>query len=169
MDRSYPVAISGGRDYQPTPDDLAAFWRIWDRIGATELHHGDCNGELFRKTGRVVGVDQAVAAEVRRLRPEIRIVPHPANWYPDWWRGPGPWKAAGPKRNREMTIPCYALIHFFGGRGTQTAIDAFRRSGRHLHSILDEVVASWSSGCGGRGRGLPAGARPKRCLLGQLL
>jgi hypothetical protein len=118
-----PVAVTGGRDYTPTPEDYAAFWRLWDTAGATELHHGDSRG-----------VDRLVAAEMRRRRPEVKVIAHAADW-----NAYG--KKAGPFRNQEMMASATALIVFPGGVGTANCVSVACRQGKPVHYIQTPTSA----------------------------
>jgi hypothetical protein len=117
----FPVVVTGGRDHNPSREELNAFWAIFDRIDATELHHGNARG-----------VDLGVAGEVRRSRPEVPVIPHPADWDTHG-------KAAGPIRNQAMLLTGLALIAFPGGRGTEHCKAAAARMGRPVFLIEDEV------------------------------
>lgn len=129
------VAITGGRQYTPSRQDMERFWEIFDRLGPTELHHGDSRG-----------VDHFVAAAVRRLRPGVKIVAHPAQWE---LHG----KAAGPHRNREMMLVASDLIAFPGGRGTRSCEVAAQQLGRRIHYVVERaapvVVAAHGKPVGG--------------------
>lgn len=120
--KSVAVAITGGRDYEPTPGDMERFWELFTELGANELHHGDSRG-----------VDRYVAAAVRKARPGLRIVAHSARWD---LHG----KRAGPLRNQEMMVASSALIAFPGGKGTRSCEEAARHLGRPVHFIVAPPV-----------------------------
>lgn len=122
QDGRVAVAVTGGRQYTPTREDMTRFWEIFDSLGATELHHGDSRG-----------VDHFVAAAVRRQHPGVKIVVHPAKWE---LHG----KAAGPHRNREMMLVAAHLIAFPGGRGTRSCEEAARHLHRPVHYIVSPAV-----------------------------
>jgi hypothetical protein len=113
------VAISGGRDYVPSQADIEAFWKIWDRVGGVELHHGGANG-----------TDKYMGGVMRRHQPEAKIVVH----LPDWDRQG---KAAGPIRNRQMLAQADVLIAFPGGKGTDDCIRAARELNRPVWRVID--------------------------------
>jgi hypothetical protein len=119
--RHFPLAVTGTRKRGPTPEELAAFWRLFDRLGGTELHHGDAQG-----------IDRGVASAARRTRPALKVVAHPAAWTQ---HGP----AAGPIRNQEMLMTCRALVAFPGGVGTANCTRQAQTMGRPVHLIADEV------------------------------
>lgn len=123
---SYPIGTTGGRDIQPTRGQLDVFWRIFDRLGGTELHHG-----------AAPGWDTAVAEDAKARRPKLVVEAHPANWRPD---GPGGEidYSAGPRRNSNMARMCFECIAAPGGTGTQNCIKAYRRLGKPVHFIEDE-------------------------------
>lgn len=115
----FPVVVTGGRDHNPTREELNAFWAVFDHIGGTELHHGDARG-----------VDRQVAADAHRRG--VQVTARPADWTAHG-------KAAGPIRNREMLLVGLALIAFPGGRGTENAKAAAVRMGRPVHQVEEEV------------------------------
>jgi hypothetical protein len=119
--RHLPIAISGTRNREPTEEEMAGFWLLFDRLGGTELHHGACRG-----------IDEGVARRAEKERPHLKIVPHPADW--DSF---GP--SAGPIRNRAMMAASRALIAFPGNDGTQNCIRAAQRQDRPVHLITDEI------------------------------
>jgi len=115
------IAITGGRDYGPSRADIETFWRLWRELAGeedVELHHGDARG-----------VDRYMAAVVRRERPGVRIVPHPANW--DLYG-----KGAGFIRNQEMVGQVDFLIAFPGGNGTAHCV----RTARSLGLTVKEIA-----------------------------
>lgn len=111
------IAITGGRDHHPSEAETEAFKRIFDRLAGSELHHGDSRG-----------VDRFIAAMVKRLRPDIRIIAHPADWNAHG-------KKAGPLRNRAMVAQCDFLIAFPGGKGTQNCADAARELRKPVYLV----------------------------------
>lgn len=115
-----PVAVTGGRDHEPTEEELAEFFTIFTRLGGTELHDGDCRG-----------VDRGVRAWMNRHHPEISTRSWPVLPID------GPWPAAGPWRNRRMLVQSVSqhLIHFPGGRGTASCIRIARELGIPTHSV----------------------------------
>lgn len=116
-----PLAVTGSRNLTPSEAQLLAFWALFDRLGGTELHHGDCRG-----------VDRAVAADARRRRPDLPVIAHPAEWD---LHG----KAAGPIRNEDMARICQAAVAFPGHVGTAGCIRAFHRLGKKVLFVQDEV------------------------------
>lgn len=116
-----PIAVTGGRDRQPTATELQAFWFCFDRLGGDALLHGDARG-----------VDRAVAADARRRRRGLVVIAYPADW-DRYGRG------AGPIRNAVMVMDSSALIAFPGGVGTANAVANARRIGRPIHRIEDEI------------------------------
>jgi hypothetical protein len=76
------VAVTGGRDYNPSPSELAALLEILQRRGAVELRHGDAPG-----------VDRACADVAEQAG--IKVTPWPADWMTYGGR-------AGPIRNARM-------------------------------------------------------------------
>lgn len=116
------AAITGGRSYTPTRADLAKFWELFDGAGAGELHHGDAPG-----------VDRYVAAVVRRERPAVAVVAHPADWNLHGRR-------AGPLRNRQMMAAADLLIAFPGGRGTESCVAEARKLGRPVHFVAKPQI-----------------------------
>lgn len=115
--RSFRLAVTGGRDYTPTLEEMRAFRRLFDELKPTELHHGGSRG-----------VDAFVALWVAREYPATAIVEH----RPDW-NSLG--KAAGPIRNREMMTRCEALAAFQGGRGTQNCVFVARQQGKAVSFV----------------------------------
>lgn len=122
------VAVTGGREHYPTDEELAAFWRTFERVEGSELHHGDARG-----------VDRVVArfAEAKG----VKVVPHPARWG-DYHPKPGYKNPAGAFRNQEMVMHCACLIAFPGGAGTANAAKAARVIGRPCYFISDELARS---------------------------
>lgn len=118
---SRPIAVTGGRDHEPTLAELQAFWFCFDRWGGAALLHGDARG-----------VDRAVAADARRRRPTLMVIAYAADW-----KKYG--RAAGPLRNQALVLACSALIAFPGGVGTANAVASARRLGRPVHRIEDEL------------------------------
>lgn len=118
------VAVTGGRDFQPTREHLRRFWQLFDEVHGSELHHGDCGG-----------VDKQVALNAANTRPGLRVVAHPADWRPDGPSGRLD-RSAGPKRNERMMALCTVLIAFPGGRGTNSCLRIARRAGRRILYVV---------------------------------
>lgn len=116
------VAVTGGRDYTPTREEMARFWEFFEQLGASVLRHGDAPG-----------VDRYVAAQMRQRRPDVVVVAHPADW--NRWG-----KAAGPHRNREMMEKSAALIAFPGGRGTLSCERETRGLGKPIYRAWEVPV-----------------------------
>jgi len=122
------IAITCGRHYRPTPDDMAAFWSFWHELGGTELVHGDYpdpeGGDRF--------VAEHVHAEGYRVKS-----------FPVDRRLDGDWPAAGPRRNRRMlrVSGARALIHFPGGKGTRDCIKAAKAMRLVLREIPQTPLA----------------------------
>lgn len=115
------IAITGSRDHTTTREEMNAFWAIFDGVDGVELHHGDAQG-----------VDRSVAIAFHRAHPELKIVPHPADW-------DRLGKSAGPIRNQDMMRAVGFLIAWPGGAGTANCIRIARQLGRPVHFIADEV------------------------------
>ncbi|MDB2496377.1 SLOG family protein [Verrucomicrobiales bacterium] len=92
--RGLSTIIAGGRDYQPTEDDLA-------RLNDLPIREVVSGGST--------GVDQA--GEEWAGNRGIPVKKFPADWK-RYGRG------AGPRRNREMAEYADALVLLPGGRGT---------------------------------------------------
>lgn len=124
------VVITGSRRRIPNEEEMAAFWRLLATLEPVAvLHHG-----------AATGVDTYVATQVERLRPDIQVVPHRANWYPAGRpSSAGPDRSAGPIRNRQMLVLGSALIAFPGGTGTANCCRQAREMGRGLLSVKAEV------------------------------
>jgi len=107
------IAIAGGRDHEPSWDELLAFQRLWRREGGQVLIHGDAEG-----------VDRAMAA--RAAARGIEVIPVPVDHAQD-----GPWPAAGHRRNWRMlsTQRPALLVAFPGNRGTAGCVAAALRLG----------------------------------------
>lgn len=122
------IVITGSRSRNPTREEMNAFWRLLRSLEPVlELHHG-----------AATGVDSYVAAQVRGLRPDIRVVPHPALWRPAGRSGPVD-RRAGPIRNGEMLVLGSALLAFPGGSGTADCCRQARELGRRVLSVAEEV------------------------------
>jgi hypothetical protein len=128
MEDTMDIAVTGSRKGRPTTEQLNAFWRLFGRLGGSKLHHGDAPG-----------VDRRVAADARQRYPTLEVIRHPANWRPDGPEGDIDY-GAGPRRNTEMAVNCRAVIAFPGGLGTENCCKAFRRAGKHIHYVEDEVL-----------------------------
>lgn len=112
------IAVTGGRDFEPTSAELDRFWELWYGLaleGRPVLLHGDSRG-----------VDRAVAAAVRRKG--FEVIAFPANWDRHG-------KAAGPLRNEQMMKQAEALIAFPGGRGTAHCTSIARQAGKSVYLI----------------------------------
>jgi len=119
----FHLAITGGRDYHPTPSDLSYFLTLWDALSPSALHHGACRG-----------VDTIVSRWLPTVRPSTRIIAHPAIWQrPDGSTD----RSAGFRRNREMLTFCQALIAFPGGNGTRHAVRTAWELGLDVYDIRD--------------------------------
>lgn len=144
------VAVTGGRDMQPTPAELAALFGALRRRRARVL-----------RVGCARGVDAAVLEAARRLELGLGwelaalrlfvIERWVADWHNETGRMPGEprggvWPSAGPMRNRAMltgdvglvervecTIPSAgtadALVYWPGGRGTKDCREQAARLG----------------------------------------
>lgn len=95
------VAVTGGRDFQPTHADSWALRSLLVFLAPTLLRHGACKG-----------ADLWFAAVAQRL--SIPTEAFPA----DWSQG----KSAGPRRNRLMLAGADHLISAPGGVGTNGCI-----------------------------------------------
>lgn len=124
------IAITGGRDYRPSPEEMRRFWDIWHELGATSLVHGACNKDLFERTGEIRGVDMFVGEHVRGDGYEVIEVPvdHQLD---------GPWPFAGPRRNRRMLASFHAdlLVAFPGGKGTRDCVAAAGELGIEVRRV----------------------------------
>lgn len=125
------LAYCGSRSGIPTKEEVSALLRLCDRLGVTHVHHGACK-RWNRERRAWVGIDHLVALVVKGRRPDLILVEH----IPDW-EGEG--LSAGPKRNAEMARACTDLAWWPGGKGTESCIREFRRAGRVVHSIQEEV------------------------------
>lgn len=96
------IAVTGGRDHEPTLAELRAFHRLWVREGGGVLIHGDARG-----------VDRFMGARAEAREIEVRKVPVDE-------RLDGSWPGAGMARNRRMLVQERAevLVAFPGNRGT---------------------------------------------------
>ena len=116
------VVITGSRRRIPNEEEMAAFWRLLATLEPVAvLHHG-----------AATVVDTYVAAQVERLRPDIQVVPHRADWY-------SAGRSAGPIRNRQMLVLGSALIAFPGNTGTADCCRQAQEMGRRLLSVEAEV------------------------------
>jgi hypothetical protein len=110
------VAITGGREYEPSPLELSAFLEfLADTLDADELHHGASGS-----------VDWGVSTLVRFTFPHIFVKPWPVDTRID-----GPWPAAGCRRNGRMLEGSHAdvLARFKGNRGTRDCTAQARGKG----------------------------------------
>lgn len=124
------MVITGSRRRIPDEEEMAAFWRLLATLEPVAvLHHG-----------AATGVDSYVAAQVERLCPDIQVVPHRANWYPEGRPSPaGPDRSAGPIRNRQMLVLGSVLIAFPGDIGTANCCRQAGEMGRRILSVEAEV------------------------------
>lgn len=108
------VAITGGRDREPTKEEMSQFWLFWMELHAEAVSTGQ--GEPVLVHGDCRGTDRYVAEHVagEGFKVEAFPVDHEID---------GPWPAAGPRRNRRMLESgTDALIQFLGGRGTADCV-----------------------------------------------
>lgn len=131
------VAVSGGRDVQPTQDEIARLSRALYRRRVRVVRLGACP----------TGVDAAIQAWAEALPADLERGRGWVweQWQADWNRHGN---AAGPMRNRAMlegdgmlcggvfTVgglvskgPASALIHWPGGKGTASAVTEAKRLG----------------------------------------
>lgn len=110
------AVVTGGRDYTPTPAELAELGRVLE----------DRDIEVVR-TGGATGVDTVVHGHVRDIWER-------ESWPADW-KAHG--KAAGPKRNAEMlsTPGVRLVVAFKGGAGTFNCIKQAKQRGVDVHVI----------------------------------
>lgn len=106
------IAVTGGRDYNPTKTDEQAFQLLWIEKGGVELLVGDARG-VDRWATQWGHANRVLVRQVRVFR---------ANW--DFYG-----KMAGMIRNGEMLREADALIAFPGGRGTANAVRQARDKG----------------------------------------
>lgn len=111
------LAVTGGRDYRLTTDDCLGIQSIIDKLGVTEVRHGDCRG-----------ADRAVAAFVRSAYPRVRVEAYQATWAENG-------KAAGPIRNAAMLLGAHALLALPGGKGTADAVAKAKARGIPIHTL----------------------------------
>ena len=123
--REFVVAVTGGRDYKPTRDELNELLDLLIDLRATKLVHGDARG-----------VDREVAGWVRlwsgqglldvdgNRQVELPIVAYYVREDLD-----GPWPAAGMRRNTRMLKDAkpQLLVAFRGGCGTEGCKKAAKR------------------------------------------
>lgn len=115
------IAITGGRDRIPTPEEMGRFWNLWRELGGTVLLHGAVRGTDFY-------VAELVASEGYLVRA-----------IPVCFGLDGAWPGAGPRRNRRMLVEGgpLALIAFPGDEGTADC----RRQAKKLGIPVYEVAA----------------------------
>lgn len=116
------IAITGGRDHVPTPEELHAFTSWCVQLEASVVRHGDCPLRKRKSDGKWSSVDRLVAQHLQRTT-YLCVDPWPALWdlFPRW--------EAGPRRNRCMLS---------GDRSDW---------GRELEQLADRLVA-WPGGPG---------------------
>lgn len=137
MIQCYPgeiVAVTGGREYAPTPEEVYCFTVFTEE--AAVIRHGDCRG-----------LDRIIAWHAKRWQKDRD--PDTIQAWPADWAEYGP--AAGPIRNREMLTgfragvvvapPASVLLAFPGGRGTASAIDVATSHGVKVVHIAELVEA----------------------------
>lgn len=107
------IAVSGGRDHEPTPAEKIAFLRLWRRLEGDLLLVGDATG-----------VDACLRAWARKNRIDHAVFY--ARWETTVPRG-----AAGPNRSFKMLHDgrAEALARFPGGTGTERCVIHARRLG----------------------------------------
>ena len=143
------LAVTGGRDVEPTSAELAALFAACYRRRVRVLRVGDCP----------TGVDACVAAAVRALRPGLD--PGQRSWTLEVWTAD--WsrlgRRAGPERNQAMLRgdssgtggviavggivsagAAGVLVAWPGGKGTASACQAARDEGIRVVGI-SEIVA----------------------------
>lgn len=100
------IAVTGGRDYIPSPEDYDWFDALTKSLGITLLLNGGARG-----------VDRCIRAHCQRLG--IKTKTYEANWKKYGY-------SAGPVRNRQMLDDGKprVLIAFPGGKGTNDCIKA---------------------------------------------
>lgn len=108
------VGITGGRDRNPTKDQLRAFGSI------VRSHHlGEDgfwrDGPTTLAEGTAVGIDRAITRLVRSRLREWFIEPFPAQWNAHF-------QEAGKVRNAVVVRVCDYLVCFGGGYGTWNAV-----------------------------------------------
>ena len=139
------VAVTGGRDVQPSRVELAALARALEACRCTTLRHGDARG-----------VDRAVAAYVADVRPGVMLEAWPARWrLPDDVvdRGAGPRRSAAMLRGdthdasvtwARASLPlrprAVTLIAWPGGPGTRGCCAYARKLGVQVIDIEALVV-----------------------------
>lgn len=113
------VMITGGRDYRNVPRVYQILDAAVDRLGLSELIHGDCP----------TGAD-AIGAQWATDR-GVKQTAMPADWDTHGAK-------AGPLRNQAMIdlLPDY-VIGFPGGRGTRDALKRARRAG------IEPILIDW--------------------------
>lgn len=102
------IVATGGRDVNPTEDEMADFAHWIEAAGVTEVNHGGCP----------TGLDAFLQTWCHG---RIAVRPHPVDHRLD-----GPWPGAGPRRNGRMLRsldengwPIQAVAAFRGGKGTR--------------------------------------------------
>ena len=112
------VAITGSRDRRPGAEEFQAFLALYERLGGTELLHGDCRG-TDQHVGRLAEKHGLVVTAV----PVVHSVD-------------GPWPGAGPRRNRRMLAKgAEALIAFQGNKGTRNCVATARLMGIPVYFV----------------------------------
>lgn len=110
------AVVTGGRDYTPTPDELAELWRVLERRDIDVV-----------RTGGATGVDTVVHEHVRDIF--VR-----ESWPADWKQHG---RAAGPRRNAAMlsTPGVRIVVAFKGGSGTAGCVREAMARGIEVHAI----------------------------------
>ena len=111
------AAVTGGREYHPTQEELDWLVTQCEQRGVTELRHGAAKG-----------VDQRASAEVSRLLPGIKVRPFPAQWRSEQ----GYNARAGLERNAAMLLAdpvVEVLFAFPGGPGTAHCVRTAQGAG----------------------------------------
>lgn len=98
--------MTGGREHQPTPEEMARFWALWEELGGTVLLHGAADG---------VDIFVAYAVKARGFE----VLPFPVRADLDGGAGI-PYRAWPCRRNGRMLRDGKAevLFVFPGNRGT---------------------------------------------------
>lgn len=162
------VAITGGRDRQPTLTELERCAKLLIARRATIMRHGDCRPRKD-KHGRMMGSTDWLVARYVAARGLAKVEAYPAEW--DRYG-----RSAGPLRNRAMLDgkrpgelvpdpPADVLIRFDGGAGTRDCCVAATERGRvtlYIHAVAEPRVWNrhWGDPPGPwvySGRGTPVG------------
>lgn len=116
------IAVTGGRDYHPTPDQIRRFEHQWCELDGSILFEGGATGvdEWARIWAIAMGIPVATVSVNTRID--------------------GPWPAAGPIRSRRMLEDgkVEVLFGFPGNRGTAGTISEGLRLGITVLVWADE-------------------------------